>query len=170
MPEHSAAPSVTYRSIRSTLISVAIVIPLLAHRYAAFMLLLLALPLIPWLLYSVCIIVTKPTRGTQQALKAAIWVLAVVTVVGIHYVRHASVRASADEFVSAIRKYHDEHGAYPPNLEAIGLSDAQLRAECGYAFYGFHSDGPYLAYASTFEAFAKEVYDFEKGRWEHWSS
>jgi hypothetical protein len=170
MSKHSAAPSVTYRSIRSTLISVAIVILLLAQRYAGFVLFLLALPLVPWLLYSVCIIVTKPARRTQQAVKAAIWVLAVVTVIGIHYGLHVSTRASADEVVSAIRKYSDEHGGYPPNLRAIGLSDADLRAKLGMSRYGLHSGQPFLSYASTFEIFAWETYDFENRRWEHRSS
>ena len=51
MSMFSAAQSVTYRSIRSTLIAAAIVVLLLAQRYAAFMLFLLVLPLVPWLLY-----------------------------------------------------------------------------------------------------------------------
>lgn len=155
------------RALRSTLILAAVVILLLAQRKTGFMLLFLALPLLPWLLYNLYIIATQPARRKLQGTKMAIWVLTVLVIIGIHYNLHVSTRASADEVVGKIRIYSNERGSYPPNLEAIGMSNAQLRSRLGWSGYSIEAGKPHLSYASTYIPFHTERYDFESNKWRH---
>ncbi len=131
------------------------------------MLLLLALPLVPWILYSIFIITTQQARRVIQGVKVAIWVSAVFVVIGIHYYLYVSTQASANKVASAIQQYAKEHGSYPPNIDAIGMSKGQLRSELGLSAYILESGKPTLFYATTYLPFQTEHYDFETNHWRH---
>jgi energy-coupling factor transporter transmembrane protein EcfT len=155
------------RAIRSTLIAVPVMILLLAPRHLGFMLLFVAIPLVPWFLYSLYIIATQPTRRALQGSKVGVWMVGVLTVIGIHVYYHVSTRDNANEIVSAIQIYVKEHGSCPPAIEAIGMSQAQLRSELGYAGYYCQSGKPKLFYGSTYVPFEQESYDFDNSQWRH---
>jgi hypothetical protein len=158
---------VKIKSIRTTIVSACILVLLLSQRHLGFILLLLALPFFPWLLYSTYVIVAKPDRRAVQASKIAIWVVAASMIVGIHVYRHTSTREQANQMVNAIRKYTAEHGHCPADLAAVGVSPAQIKSRLGYAWYRCEAGEISFSYPSVQVPFEMESYDFKSGTWKH---
>ena len=155
------------RLVRITVLAAGITTLLLAQRHAGFVLLLLAVPLVPWFLYSAFVITTQPARRVVQGLKVTIWLMSVLTVVCIHYYYHVSTRHDAQDIANAIQKYSNEHGICPSSLEAIGMTNAQLRGKLGYSAYVCEAGHPTLFYGSTYVPFEQDRYNFERKEWIH---
>jgi len=132
-----------------------------------FMLVFLTLPLVPWLLYSAYAIATRPIARSLQVQKVAIWFLSVAVVVCVHYLMHSSSRQYAQGAVNAVQAYSEQHGFYPQNLEAIGMTSQQLRSKLSYSTYGIHEGKPYFFYGATYVPFEQENYDFAAREWRH---
>ncbi|MES2299002.1 MAG: hypothetical protein V4582_18300 [Pseudomonadota bacterium] len=129
------------------------------------MLLMVAVPLVPWCLYSLYVITTQPSRRTLQAKKVAYWVLGIATIIAVHVYRHISTRTAANEIVARIVDYSKTHGTCPPTLEAIGSSNAVLKEKLGLSGYFCKNGNPALFYGTTYVPFETESYDFEHGLW-----
>jgi hypothetical protein len=152
---------------RSTLALAGVVMLLVSQRHMAFMLFFVFLPLFPWLIYSGFVIARNPTRRAMQTQKVAIWLTAVLLVVGVHIYWHVATRHQAQDLANAIQKYVLQNGVCPPSLEAIGITKVQLKAKLGYASYVCEAGHPRLFYGSTFAPFETDHYDFEKDVWRH---
>jgi hypothetical protein len=154
-------------SLGKTLLAAALVMFSLAQPHAGFMLIFLAIPLLPWTAYSVYIMVAKPLKRCVQAQKLAIWMLVCCSVIGIHYARHLAAKTRAQDVVSAIEAYSSIHGYFPQTIDAVGMTEKELRVKLSYAAYGLHEGKPYFFYASTYVPFEQEAYNFETKKWWH---
>jgi len=156
-----------FRALLPTIVSASIVALLFSQRHAGIGLLLLAFILLPWLLYSVYVIIRWSQRRAFQISKIAIWVVSVATILGVHYYLQVSTRANADALVAKIHDYQKNHGVCPANLEAIGLSKEKMREQLGLSVYGCEAGKLRLFYASTFVPFEEYRYDFERKQWKY---
>lgn len=155
------------RTLIPTLVVCALVTLFLCQRHAGFLLFALALPLVPWLIYSAWVVATKPIVRRQQLVKACIWMLGVSIVLGVHAIMFTTAKRNAEEISAALEMHIREFGQCPKELEAVGLTKAALRKKLGYAAYSCESGKPTLFYGSTFVPFETENYDFGTHAWIH---
>lgn len=140
----------------------------LAHPQAGFMIYMFALPLLIWLIYSIYVVLTKPGRRKWQIIRMAVWVVSFMVVWMVHDKLKQTTRHDADDIVAAINRYKSEHGAYPDNIEMIGVSKKQLEEKLGRPSGYFYDKGkPDLYYADTFIIYQTYFYDFQKNTWVH---
>jgi hypothetical protein len=155
------------QSLRATWLLAATTTIIAAQRYAGSMLIVIALPLVPWLLYSGYVLARKPSMRAIQSRKVAIWLVSIATIVFVHSFRDSTARDYAQGVVNSLQAYSDQHGSYPSSLEAVGVTEKNLKSELGLAGYTLDRGQPGFYYASTFGPFAFERYDFERRDWKH---
>ncbi len=102
-----------------------------------------------------------PERRRLEKWKAGMWFLTVGGIASAHVYYHHAARETADTVLAAIFRYEREHGAYPENLQAVGL---EARPAWRVAYVA--QDGkPFLFYPATFIVFDMYIYNFERRSW-----
>ena len=155
------------RPLRSTLIVALIVAFIGSQRYAGFVLLFSVLVFIPWVLYSVFVIVWRPVRRQVQSIKVAVWIAVLLTIGGAQYYMAISAQRSADKVVSAIQMHIKNTGDCPKNIAALGISEADLHGKLGMYGYLCENGNADFFYSSTSIPFDTERYDFASKAWVH---
>lgn len=149
-----------------TLASSVLLAFLLAQPHAGFMIYLFTLPLLIWLIYSIYVVFTKPDDRKWQLARMAVWIVSSMVILVVHNELKQTTRLYADDTVAAINKYKLEHGAYPDNIEMIGMNKKQLEEKLGRPSGYYYLKGkPDLYYADTFIVFQTHHYDFQKSTW-----
>jgi hypothetical protein len=96
-----------------------------------------------------------------------IWFFSIITVSGIHYYHSKLTHENALYVSGVIEAYKSNHGNYPPNLEAIGLTKEQLRKLLGVSGYNVQNGEPMLFYGSPITVFDKYFYNFKESKWHY---
>ncbi len=153
--------------LRNTLLGTGILAFLLLQKHSGFMIIFLWLVLLPWLMYSVWISVTRPAARALQLKKIAVWSVLSLVVVAYHAQLHYRTRAEAQTIVDAVHKYIEVNRRCPEELSQIEIPDGKLRQVIGDS--GYHCEGgkATLFYASTYIAFEVDSYDFKTKAWVH---
>ena len=126
-----------------------------------------AIALVPWLAFSAWVIATKPQRRLLQTAKVILWLSSVLVIVAVHWYVASVTRANAQHIADAILEYSRTHGEYPPNLQAIAVTQAKLKAEVGLGGYVLRDGKPLFFYATPYIPFETDHYDFERRSWVH---
>lgn len=155
-----------------TLASSVLLTLFLTKPHAGFMISIFAFPLSIWLIYNIYVVLTKPDRRKWQIIRMVVWVVSFMVVWMVVWMVHdklkQTTRHDADDIVAAINRYKSEHGAYPDNIEMIGVSKKQLEEKLGRpSGYVYDKGKPNLYYADTFTIFQTYFYDFQKNTWVH---
>jgi hypothetical protein len=159
--------SLSIKSLWQPIVTAGVLAFLFAQRHAGFMVIMEVLFLVPWTLWSAWVIAVKPQPRRLQSAKLGIWWLSVALIVGVHYVRATTTRASAQQVVDAVLAYRTAHGVYPADIQAIGYTKDQLRDMIGFGGYFMKDKKPLFFYASTYVAFETDHYDFARNEWTH---
>jgi hypothetical protein len=131
------------------------------------MLYLLAIPLLPWLLYCAWTGIARPKVRLITGAKVSVWMFGVTVVLGIHAYMYLTTQQDAQRIVDALEAHIAKHGSCPDELSKIRTDAAELRRIRGYANYGCVSGRAIFFYGSTFTPFKQESYDFGKHHWVH---
>ncbi len=154
------------RQILSPLLGAALVAFVLCQRHAGILLGLVLPILIIWLPYSIGVSVLNPQRRPLQLPQMAIWIVAVVTIVSVHYVRHVVTRHNADEIVTTINNYTAQHGHCPATTDDIGITRQELTAKLGFwSDYGCREGKQTFFYGVTYVPYDTYSYNFAKATW-----
>lgn len=153
------------KKIYRTLITCAVIIFLGVQRFMGVIIVIAAIPLSIWLLYSIYIIVSKPQLRKSQLTRIALWAASLLIIFGAHYYLYEVTRNNANDIVAMLEKYKSEHGSYPEKIDAIGLTQKQIKEKIGMAYYSFTDGQPHLFYGVTYVAFDTYDYNFQTKAW-----
>lgn len=123
---------------------------------------------VPWSVYSIQRSIWRPQERGLRLFKVGVWVSLLGIAALVHVYRHTSTQANVDQIATAINKYIDLNGTCPAELAQVGYSTEALHAAAGGRSAYHCADGnPALVYASTYQVFETETYDFQKRVWRH---
>ena len=156
------------RKIYSTTAIATLMALIVGQAKAAFLLVVLILPLSVWLAYSIYVTLRQPYARLAQIICVAVWVGALGIVLLIHYVRHESARADADEIVKAIVESTTAHKHCPVDLSNLVVQRPQLSERLRADFvYSCINGKPRFFYSATFTVFDTYEYDFHDQTWRY---
>lgn len=135
---------------------------------AAFLLVVLILPLSVWLAYSLYVILRQPYARLAQIICIGLWSGAVVLVLLIHYIRHENARRDADEIVKAIVRSTAANKRCPADMSSLIIQRPQLSKRMRADFsYSCINGKPRFFYGATFTVFDTYEYDFRTRAWHY---
>ncbi|MBI5108717.1 MAG: hypothetical protein HZA62_08205 [Rhodocyclales bacterium] len=156
------------RKINSAIIVAVLTVLTVGQAHAAFLLVVLALPISAWLAWSVYIIVRRPYARLAQIICIFVWMVAFLLVFAAHFTRHELVRSDANQVVREIRRHIADYGRCPPQLLALGYKQQDLIDRLGENFgYSCENRKPRFFYVATFTIFDTFEYDFEQSTWDY---
>ncbi|WP_431476876.1 hypothetical protein [Massilia eburnea] len=155
------------RPFAPNLIACGFVTCLLANRYMGFMIFFLAVPLVPWLFYSIWSVIRKPTIRPPTLVRMGIWLLGVTVILVAHAYMNAEARKEEQRVVGKIEAYIAQHGSCPATLATVGVDKDEVRNVLGMNAYVCEDGKPMFFYGSTYVPFEMENYDFTQHRWSH---
>lgn len=159
-----ASPQKTLKSTLTTAVCCALS---LMMPHAGFAIFLVAIPWLPWAVFTMVRAVRNPDRRKFHMMQIGIWVFALTVVLAVHEFYSYRARQYADEIVLKVKDWHTAHGAYPCTVKDIGVDLKEMRNRLGYSAYACREEKiyPFFFYANTFEAFTTWSYDFERDVW-----
>lgn len=156
------------RKVYSAMITAVISVLTIGQAHAGFLAIVLALPLSIWLAWSAYVIVRQPYARLAQVICIFVWLVALVLVIGAHYLRHELVRSDANQVVREIDRYIGNYGRCPAQLAALGFKPQDLIDRLGENFgYGCEGRKPKFSYVATFTIFDTFDYDFDRDNWKY---
>ena len=155
------------RSLALSALAPILVAVVLAQWHLGFIITVAVAALLPWTIYAVWKSIRAPASSRSVLPKVAMWWLALIVAFGAQAIRYVKASHEATRYSNLIESYIATHGTCPPNLEAIGSSDGELRARFGPAGYICQGGKPDFFYGSTFAPFEVERYDFQSRKWIH---
>lgn len=153
--------------IKRTAITALVVVAASSPRYYLSVFVLAAIPLIFWYLYSCYVAIRFKARRKCQLIRMLIWFFAIIFVSGIHYIHFRKTQINAQYVSNVIEGYRFNHGNYPPDIEATGLTKEKLRELLGVAGYNYQNGEPMLFYGSPITIFDKYFYNFKESKWDY---
>ncbi len=146
----------------TTAIGCALVMLFTIPPHLGFMLILFAIPLAIWILYSIGLVLIEPAQLRPRAIILGLWVAAILIALSAHWYYAVDARRDGDEYARVIERYKAVHGTYPSDMKAAGLAPKRNSYMHGYIMY---EGKPSLVYAATFAMFDTYGYDFEHHVW-----
>ena len=129
---------------------------------------LMAMALLPWALYSIIRKAWRPSERSLRLQKVGLWAGALAVAFTVQAHRHATPQARATQIATAIEQHIQRFGACPKDLGEIGHSNQSVRNVVGaHTSYSCPHGKPILFYQSTYQAFDTEDYDFQERAWRH---
>lgn len=133
---------------------------------AGFMIFLVAIPWLPWAIFTLVRAIRNPARRKFHLTQIGLWIFALSAAMAVHALRYYHARQYADEIVLKVKDWHTAHGEYPRSDKELGI-DPKKRQRIGSPMYSYHEGEAYpsLLYTDTFQYLATWHYDFERDVW-----
>ena len=156
------------RQIYSSVAMATLMALIVGQEKAAFLLVVLILPLGVWLGYSLYVIIREPYARLVQIICIGVWSGAILLVLLIHYIRHESARNDADEIVKAIVETTTALKHCPTKLDSVIKQHPQVLEKLRADFtYSCRAGTPRFFYGATFTILDTYEYDFSKQAWQY---
>lgn len=165
MVEAADTTASSRRPTRRTAIAAALVAVLFSMPLMGFATVILALPILVWLMYSLYVIAQRPEQRRERLVRVACWLGALAVIASVHLYLQFSTRARANEVVQTIARYLDTTGNCPSDLAQLGLGPETLRSRLGLSYFRCEGGIATLGYAKTYIPFETFEYDFRRRTW-----
>lgn len=120
-------------------------------------------------LYDLIVLVRKPEQRARRAERVIIWMSAFCLAGSVNLYWYRQSRAYANNVVGAVLNYRARTGTYPPDLQDVGISQANAVRQW-MLVYGVNAKGePLLIYPVPWDGFDTYAYDFDTGQWLYWA-
>ena len=147
-----------------TLVLVAVVLFLTLPADGGIWFCLVLLLFMPWALYNLVRLGTKPAERRPHVIRLAIWIVALVAAgaTQVHWTNAA--REQANAAAQSLLAYKVRTGSYPASLAEAGLDEHALSSEWRLR-YRLREGKPELRYPASLMPLTEYGYDFEARRW-----
>lgn len=155
-----------WRRYRWTLMAGLAVLLFAVSIHGGFVIYFLVPVLAIWIMYNLIRARKDKERLKPLGVKLLIWLAVIAIVLANHWHLAYAARRDADLALTKVLRYRTQHGVYPADLAAAGISDPQYGHEWMLHYEGENGQ-PELFYAATFVPFDTYSYDFQTMEWRY---
>ncbi len=148
------------------ILSSALFIAFMSQRFYAVFATIFTFFIIIWIIFSFFLTLKNQNKRKDLLTKILILISSIITVFCIHEHRSSIDRITAENIATLVKKYKEDHGVYPVDLDTIGLNGQRLKEDLMLRYWFTSNDNvPLLVYASTWMPVDKFYYDFQNNVW-----
>ncbi|MDB5804319.1 MAG: hypothetical protein JWN73_1641 [Betaproteobacteria bacterium] len=126
----------------------------------------LAVPILLWAMFTLVRMAIRPRERKWRGLRLALWAAGALVIVAAQHYNDYAARQQGDAVVKQVQAHRVRTGAWPRELQEVGLDATALSHEWGLRYGASPGSDPILSYRAPGLFFDAWFYDFKKGVWE----